>query len=123
MPRDAERFGTAVRVLAVHGHIKERLLRAFEDHLKDLDDASLPGQAKAAFRDLRERLTAVAPLNGEGAICASIRKMSVSDAEDCACAIVDIYSELLSVDGRSHGATKKAKTKSAEVPAMLLKSV
>jgi hypothetical protein len=37
----------------------------------------------------------VAPLNGEGPICASVRKMSVHEASDCAISVVSLYGEVV----------------------------
>jgi hypothetical protein len=37
----------------------------------------------------------VAPLNGEGPICASVRKMSIDEADDCARRIVDLYGDMI----------------------------
>ena len=55
----------------------------------------------------------VTPLNGEGAICASVRKMSVNEAAGCAEAVVALYREvmhlgdsgqvLLPLDGKERG--------------------
>jgi hypothetical protein len=52
---------------------------------------------------------AVTPLNGEGQIRASVRKMSAQDAAECALVLVALHSELLRIGGRSkrrvHGET------------------
>ena len=95
MPHHVDRFGTALSVLAGHGHIKNRLIQAFEDNLGDIEDDSLPRSIKQSFSRLRDRMTAVAPLNGEGPICASVRKMSIVEADECARMLVDIYGDLL----------------------------
>ncbi len=123
MPHHDDRFGTALSVLAGHGHIKNRLIQAFEDNLGDIDEASLPRSVSQAFSRLRDRMTAVAPLNGEGPICASVRKMSIVEADECARMLVDIYGDLL----RSKSVAKPVPVDSdddvAEVPTMLLKTV
>jgi hypothetical protein len=36
----------------------------------------------------------VTPLNGEGPICASVRKMSVEEAAECATLVVSLYGEI-----------------------------
>ncbi len=43
----------------------------------------------------------VEPLNGEGPICASVRKMSIGEADECAQRILDLYSDMVrvSLDG------------------------
>jgi hypothetical protein len=123
MPHHVDRFGTALAVLAGHGHIKHRLIRAFEENLTDIDDAALPRPVCRSFRDLRRRLTAVAPLNGEGPICASVRKMSITEADECARLIVGMYGEILQSGSGTSPVSAAAETTSLDVPAMLLKSV
>lgn len=123
MPHHVDRFGTALAVLAGHGHIKDRLIRAFEDNLTEVDEESLPQHAGQTFRDLRDRVTAVAPLNGEGPICASVRKMSIMEADQCAQTLLTLYRELLCCDARPVAVEAEAEASSADVPAMLLKSV
>lgn len=84
----------AVSVLAGHGHIKQRLISAYEDHVDRIRDDELPATARQAFADLRDLLHRVAPLNGEGPVCASVRKMSVAEASECAKSIVELYREV-----------------------------
>ncbi len=50
---------------------------------------------KQSFRELRSRLHCVAPLNGEGPVCASVRKMSVKDASECAAVVVSLYGDVI----------------------------
>ena len=123
MPHHVDSFGTALSVLAGHGHIKNRLIQAFEDNLRDIDDASLPRPVSQAFSRLRDRMTAVAPLNGEGPICASVRKMSIVEADECAKMLVDIYGDLLRSRAIATPVPVDDEEDAAEVPAMLLKTV
>jgi len=123
MPRYVDRFGTALSVLAGHGHIKKRLLRAYEENLTYIDDDTLPESIEVAFTELRRRMTAVAPLNGEGAIFASVRKMSIPEADECAQLILGIYVELVRDGASLATVAKEKKGESAAVPAMLLKTV
>jgi hypothetical protein len=37
----------------------------------------------------------VDPLNGEGTICASIRKMSVNEADACAHQVIEIFGDMI----------------------------
>lgn len=122
MPYHSERFGTALAVLAGHGHIKTRLIKAFEENLHDIDDAMLPAKARTAFADLRVRLTRVAPLNGEGAVCASVRKMSIPEADECARTLVSIY-EMLLRTGDTPIPDAENSDDEQSVPAVLLKTV
>lgn len=124
MAHPVDRFGTALAVLAGHGHIKSRLIKAFEDNLTDIEDELLPKPVHRSFQELRRRLTAVAPLNGEGPICASVRKMSIDEADECARIIVGLYGEMLQSGSRdSIRRVDKDDTTAADVPAILLKSV
>ncbi len=123
MPHHDDRFGTALSVLAGHGHIKNRLIQAFEYNLRDIEDGSLPWPVCKSFRRLRDRMTAVAPLNGEGPICASVRKMSIVEADECAKMLVDIYGDLLRSKAVATPVVVDTEDEAADVPAMLLKTV
>jgi len=95
MTYHVDRFYAAVSVLAGDGHIKQRLIKAYRDNLDDIVEADLPRELKRSFQDLRTRLHCVAPLNGEGPVCASVRKMSVKDASECAAAVVSLYGDVI----------------------------
>ncbi len=95
MTYHVDRFYAAVSVLAGDGHIKQRLIKAYQENLDDIVEDDLPRDLKKAFRELRARLHCVAPLNGEGPVRASVRKMSVSEASECAVRVVDLYSEMI----------------------------
>ena len=94
MSYHVDRFYAAVSVLAGHGHIKQRLIKAYEDNLGEISEDELPKSARKAFAELRHQMHRVSPLNGEGAICASVRKMSVNEASECAVSVVSLYGEL-----------------------------
>lgn len=89
-----DRFYAAVSVLAGHGHIKQRLIKAYEDHLGAISEDELPIAVKQTFSDLKHQMNRVSPLNGEGSICASVRKMSVNEAAECANSVVSLYGEV-----------------------------
>jgi hypothetical protein len=95
MTYHVDRFYAAVSVLAGDGHIKQRLIKAYRENLANIVEDDLPRELQQAFRDLRSRLHGVAPLNGEGPVCASVRKMSVKDASECTATVVTLYSELI----------------------------
>jgi hypothetical protein len=95
MTYHVDRLYAAVSVLAGDGHVKQRLIKAYRDNLDDIAEEELPRELRQPFRELRSRLHSVAPLNGEGPVCASVRKMSVKDASECAVAVVDLYGDLL----------------------------
>ncbi len=95
MTYHVDRFYAAVLVLAGDGHIKQRLIKAYRENLANIVEDDLPRQLQQPFRDLRTRLHSVAPLNGEGPVCASVRKMSINEASECSAAVVTLYSELI----------------------------
>ncbi len=95
MTDHVDRFHAALLVLAGHGHVKQRLIRAFEDHLAEIHEDDLPIAIKQPFADLRNDMQRVAPLNGEGPICASVRKMSIEEASECAGRIASLYGEII----------------------------
>ena len=95
MSNHVHKFYTAVSVLAGHGHIKQRLIQAFEDNLAHIEDDTIPRTVREPFAELSDLMKQVEPLNGEGPICASVRKMSIEEADDCARRILDLYGEML----------------------------
>lgn len=95
MSYHVDKFFAAVSVLSGHGHIKQRLISAYEDNLTSIRDDDLPAALKQTFAELTELMHHVAPLNGEGPICASVRKMSVDEANQCAQLMVDLYGDMI----------------------------
>ena len=89
-----DRFHAALNVLVGHGHVKQRLIKAFEENLAEIHEDELPIAMQQPFADLRHEMLRVSPLNGEGAICASVRKMSLDQASQCASRIVALYGEI-----------------------------
>ena len=53
MTNHVERFHAALTVLAGHGHIKQRLIKAYEDNIVDINEDELPVSLKQPFADLR----------------------------------------------------------------------
>lgn len=95
MANHVKKFYTAVSILGSHGHIKQRLIRAYEDNLAYIEDDTLPADVRGPFAELGRRMKQVEPLNGEGPICASVRKMSIDEADDCARKIIDLYGDMI----------------------------
>jgi len=122
MSYHADRFFAAVSVLAGHGHIKQRLIRAYEDNLTEIDEDDLPDAALEAFKDLRRRVQRVAPSNGEGHVCASVRKMSVEEASECAVALVALYSQIARASECEHAALARDGGERPGVPPFLVKT-
>lgn len=90
-----ERFESAVLTLVSDGPVKQRLATAFLENLDELDDQDLPECLRLRFEDLREALHRVAPLGGEPCVMATVRKMSIPEADRYATSIVRIYTELV----------------------------
>ena len=122
MSNHVDDFYAAVSVLAGHGHIKQRLIKAFEDNLADIADDELPITLKQPFADIRCQMNRVTPLSGESPVCASVRKMSVTEAAECAAAVVSIYRDLSRLEPDSEAVLPIESKDQKVVPAFLVKS-
>ena len=118
-----DRFHAALTVLAGHGHIKQRLIRAFDEFLVDIHEDELPIAMKQSFADLRHEMHRVAPLNGEGPICASVRKMSLTEASEIAGRIVTLYGEIARLREDLQADLPLTESDQTRVPPFLVKSV
>lgn len=118
------RFHAAVTALAGDGHIKQRLIRAYQDNLAEIEDDELPLVAREKFNELTKRMHSVAPLNGEGPIMASVRKMSCTEAGACGESVVALYAEIMRHADQMQGDLPLVADIDAEpVPPFLVKSV
>lgn len=122
MQYHTDRFFAAVMVLAGNGHIKQRLRRAFEGSLADVSDDELPPGVRKDFANIRRQMHQTAPLTGESAICASVRKMSPVQASECAGLIVAMYDQLLRSEEADQSVLPLVKEDRAPVPPFLIKS-
>ncbi len=122
MSYHVDRFYAAVSVLAGHGHIKQRLIKAYEDNLGEISEDELPGSLKKTFSNLKHQMHRVSPLNGEGPICASVRKMSVHEASECAVSVVSLYGELVRLSPGDDMALPLDSQDPEVVPPFLVKS-
>jgi len=122
MTNHLDRFHAAMTVLAGHGHIKQRLIKAYEDHLVGINEDELPISLKQSFADLRRQMHCVMPLNGEGPICASVRKMSVTEASESAALIVTLYAGIARRQDDTQ-ASLPLEREEGRVPPFLVKSV
>ena len=118
-----DRFHAALTVLAGHGHIKQRLIKAYEENLVEIHEDELPIAMKQSFVDLRIEMHQVTPLNGEGPICASVRKMSLDEASECAGRIVTLYGELARSRDDLQTSLPLGDGEEVRVPPFLVKSV
>ena len=90
-----ERFAEAVRTLVSDGPLKQRLIRAFGEHLGDVDHADLPITVRHEFSELQEALQSRAPAGRESRVQATVQKMSAAEAGAHAGTIVQLYVALL----------------------------
>ena len=100
-----ENFHKATLELAKSAALKQRLTDAFARHLQDMPASEMPGELRGDFESLRKRMTQVSPLRGETAVAATVRKMSLDDADACAARIVALLDALHRVKGLDSGAT------------------
>ena len=122
MSYHVDRFYAAVSVLASHGHIKQRLMKAYEEHLEGINEDELPVGAQQPFVELQQDMHRVAPLNGEGTICASVRKMSPEEAGECAVRIVTMYREMIRHSDNAQSDLPLDHENRKAVPPFLIKS-
>jgi len=123
MTDHVDRFHAALIVLVGQGHIKQRLIKAYEENLVDIHEDELPIAMKQPFADLRQEMICVSPLNGEGAICASVRKMSLDQASECAGRIVTLYGDLTRLHDDMQVDLPLNDAEDTRVPPFLVKSV
>ncbi len=123
MTNHVESLYAALTVLVGHGHIKQRLMKAYEDNLVDINEDELPVASKQLFADVRRQMHSVSPLNGEGPICASVRKMSVQEASECAASIVTLFQEVARLQDDAQVSLSLAEGEEVRVPPFLVKSV
>jgi hypothetical protein len=71
--------------------IKQRLVCAYRRHLASLTESEIPSEVRESYGQVMRSLCGVAPLRGEDAVAASVRKMSNQEADDCAAQIVEIF--------------------------------
>ncbi len=123
MKKPVDRLNAALNVLAGHGHIKQRLMKAYENHLAEIDEDELPVAMKQSFADLRVLMYQVSPLKGESPVCASVRKMSLQEASECAAQVVGLYGEMSRLRDDTEVRLPLNEDDSSRVPPFLVKSV
>ncbi len=120
MRNHVDNFYAAVSVLAGHGRIKQRLVKSYEENLAVIEEEDLPVAVKQSFADLRQMMSRVDPVKREGRIRASVRKMSVEEAVECAHKIIDLYRDI--VQYRDNGQEPLPLGDQAAVPPFLVHS-
>ena len=123
MSSHVDRFHAAVSVVAGHGNIKQRLIGAFEEYLALVEGNELPLAIREDFAELKSLVSEVEPLNGEGPIRATIRKMSIVEADECAHKLIDVYTRLLQLGDRADDVVPMNIGEPAAIPPFLMKSV
>ena len=123
MSHYVDRLQAALTVLAGHGHIKQRLIKAYEDHLAEIDEEDLPIASRPVYARLRQTMHRVSPHNGESHVCASVRKMSVKEASECASLIVGLFAQVATSGDDVQVTLPLSDDPTTRVPPFLVKSV
>jgi hypothetical protein len=97
-----EHIRRAVLVLVGPGAVKQRLITAYLDHLRTIDEDALPDAARIEFSLLSSAFCCVKPAGGLCAAEVAVRKMSEQDAAAHAERIVALF-QTLSGAGREAG--------------------
>jgi hypothetical protein len=122
-----ESLHKATLELAKPSAMKQRLTDAFTRHLLDLPASEMPGDVRRDFEALRQSMTRVRPQRGECPVAATVRKMSISEADDCAARIVallDMLHRLAAAQAprpgtHSHAARGAGDTGSSRIPTLI----
>jgi hypothetical protein len=119
-----ESFHKATLELAKSTALKQRLTDAFKRHLQDLPPGSLPGDLRPDFEALRQSMTHVRPAYGECAVVATVRKMSIGEADAIAARIVGILDALHrapAASAKANGPTqgRTGDTGSSRIPTLI----
>jgi len=85
-----ESLHKAALELAKPSPLKQRLIDAFTRHLLDLPPYEVPGDLRQDFEALRLSMTRIRPSPGESPVMATVRKMSIGEADACAARIVGL---------------------------------
>jgi len=122
MSNHLNRFYGAISALAGHGNIKQRLMAAFEEHLALIEVDEMPVAVKQSFADLRHMMSGVDPLNGEGRIRATVRKMSIIEADECAQKMIDLYTDIIRFEDQTQESLPLRLRDQPLLPPFLVKS-
>lgn len=89
-----ESLHKATLELAKPTALKQRLTDAFTRHLIDLPSHDLPADVRKDFDALRQSMTRLRGQQGECPVTATVRKMSIGEADACASRIVALLDTL-----------------------------
>ncbi|MGD2166878.1 MAG: hypothetical protein PVF63_02155 [Gammaproteobacteria bacterium] len=90
-------FQAAVETLIGEGPVKQRLARAFEEHLFGLDESELPADVRDDYCRLHAAMHTTKPVGPQSAVRATVQKMSSADAARQALVIFSMH---LALEGR-----------------------
>jgi len=90
----AEKFNAALYTLTGPGSQRERLANAHEDSIISVRPETLPEAMRYSFNEFREAITSVPSNLGEGAVIASIARMSDDRVSEMVRRFVSLYLEL-----------------------------
>ncbi len=123
MRNHVDNFYAAVSVLAGHGRIKQRLVKAYEENLAVIEEEDLPIAVKQSFADLRHMMSWVEPVvKREGRVRASVRKMSAAEADECAHKMIDLYRDMIRYSDNAQQPLPMQIGDQPAVPPLLVKS-
>ena len=89
-----EQLEGAALSLARSGPIKDRLSDAYRNHLAYINVEDLPDALRGQFLACHEALTREAPLRGEDAVRATVRKLSNHEADELALSVMRLFAAL-----------------------------
>ena len=99
-----QQLEAAALTLARSGPIKDRLADAYRNHLSLVHAEDLPEGLRAEFCACHAALTREAPLRGEDAVRATVRKLSSHEADELACSVVRLFAAMVREDARADAA-------------------
>ena len=109
-----ECFHFATLELVRSSPIKQRLICAYRRHLAPLQESDIPSEVRECYAQVMRSLCGVAPLRGEDAVTASVRKMSNQEADDCAAQIVEIFGTMCKTQQNATRSTSVVQLHSVE---------
>lgn len=106
MTNNFEHFRLATLRLSQDGPIKDRLADAYVAHLGSLEADELPESLRGDFRALCEAMHRESPQVRESPVRASVRKMSVHEASECAALVVRMFAAMARVEAMQGAGTR-----------------
>jgi hypothetical protein len=116
MSNNFEHFRLATLRLSQDGPIKDRLADAYAAHLVELEADELPENLRGDFRALCEAMHRESPQVRESPVRASVRKMSVNEASECAALVVRLFAAVARVEAQQAAGARAPRSAAAVVP-------